>query len=184
MRVETIEKLETCSLINIIHDRYGRVRIRYNSFYLQGDDNNFSGEQWEAGFLSARDGYLSFFSLSNDHHAGVRVVYLQNGPSDPDLDAWDEIVECSFNPVYPPYLMMPAMPGDKSGIDEPLQDLKIRKGGKRVRASVKRGQDTSRGHGPTGDDDSPEPEKMPEQFLIEIWDNKSGEVVTGGRIVK
>lgn len=163
-------------------DRYGRVLVSYSSFYLLGDANDFTGIHWDTNLVTARDGFLSIYSRSNDHYAAVRVVNTTEAPEGSDLSRWDSVVECGLFAAHPPELILPASPSGH-GFDSTLHDLNIPAGPKGVRVSVRTDETLLQER--LAADESPsrtDPSEAPEQFLIEIWDDPTGELATGKQI--
>lgn len=155
---------------------YGRIATANNAFVLQGDDNDFSGDAWTAGFITARNGGLWFLCQSDNQYVGVHVVVSAEPVSVQSLDDWQQVVECSYVFGAEPYFVVP-LSAQGHRIDVALQDVYLDAGYTRVRAYKRLAAEADAKGVDVNDEPSDDPADMAEQFRIELWpaDHSAGD---------
>lgn len=152
---------------------YGRILVIDNSFVLESNPDAFTGRDWAAGFVMAREGGLWFSCGSNYAYAAVQVNVTNDPPPVASLDEWDEAIEAAIDFSSPPMFLVPmSEPGYETDIA--LQDIALEEGPTFVRAYSRGGVEANAVINRIGFEEyraqqPADPAGITEQVRIDLW---------------
>lgn len=160
---------------------HGRILTAYGAFTLQGDPDSFSGVQWTAGFVTARDGGLWFRCGGDNVYVAVEVNVGTDEPDLAPLEEWDQAVEFGMTFEVAPVLLVPLSP-EGYETDVALQDIAFEQGPAFLRAYTRGGAELNKRVVALGSEQvrtrqSADPAAITEQVRIDVWPAPSDEAV-------
>lgn len=143
--------------------------------------DSFSGVQWTAGFVTARDGGVWFRCGGDNVYVAVEVNVGTDEPDLAPLEEWDQAVEFGMTFEVAPVLLVPLSP-EGYETDVALQDIAFEEGPAFLRVYTRGGAELNKRVVDLGSEhvrtsQSTDPAAITEQLRIDVWPAPSAEAV-------